>query len=428
MPPLSSVRARARLAAIAMAGAITLAPACFAGDAGITLEQAQRLALARSRQLPALAHGIDASRQMAVAAGQLPDPVLKAGIDNLPLSGPERLSLGQESMTMRRIGVMQELTAADKRRLRAERYAREADKAAAERDMAAASIARDTALAWFDHYYAHAEAALIAEQGAQAKLELEAAEGAYRAGRGSRADLLAARAALLAVDDRASEAAGRVRSAALMLERWTGAAPQGAPPAPPAADAVALDPAALEHQLAAHPDIAVMSRQQQIAQADVRLAQANKVSDWTVELAFQQRGPAYSNMVSIGLSLPLQWDRKNRQDRELAARLSMAEQAAGEREETLRNHVAQVRALLSEWRSVRERRERYTRQLIPLAQERTQAALAAYRGGASALAEVLAARGGEIDVRMQALGLDADNARLWTQLNFLTPASDRSTQ
>ena len=37
---------------------------------------------------------------------------------------------------------------------------------------------------------------------------------------------------------------------------------------------------------------------------------------------FSQRGSAYSNMVSLNVSVPLQWDQKNRQDRELAARLA----------------------------------------------------------------------------------------------------------
>ena len=42
---------------------------------------------------------------MAIAAGQLPDPVLKFGVDNLPLSGPDRLSLSRDFMTMRRIDI-----------------------------------------------------------------------------------------------------------------------------------------------------------------------------------------------------------------------------------------------------------------------------------------------------------------------------------
>ncbi|MGH6629444.1 MAG: TolC family protein, partial [Burkholderiales bacterium] len=59
--------------------------------------------------------------------------------------------------------------------------------------------------------------------------------------------------------------------------------------------------------------------------------------------------------------------------------------------------------------------------LVPLARERTQAVLAAYRGGKASLTDVLAARRNEIEVRMQALQLEIETARLWAQINFLLP-------
>jgi outer membrane protein TolC len=77
--------------------------------------------------------------------------------------------------------------------------------------------------------------------------------------------------------------------------------------------------------------------------------------------------------------------------------------------------------MINEWQNNRERHARYERELIPLARERTMASIVAYRGGKSGLAEVLAARRNEIDVRLQALQLEADTARLWAQLNFLFP-------
>ena len=55
------------------------------------------------------------AREMAVAAGQLPDPVLRAGVDNLPVNGPDAWSLDRDFMTMRRIGVMQEYVSSAKR-------------------------------------------------------------------------------------------------------------------------------------------------------------------------------------------------------------------------------------------------------------------------------------------------------------------------
>ncbi len=121
------------------------------------------------------------------------------------------------------------------------------------------------------------------------------------------------------------------------------------------------------------------------------------------------------------MAIPLQWDQKNRQDREVAAKLAMADQAEAQRDEALRAHVAEVRSMIQEWDNSRERRTRYERELAPLAGERTQAVLAAYRGGKASLNDVLAARRNEIEVRMQALQLEMETARLWAQLNFLFP-------
>src|SRR6266436_8096430 len=158
----------------------------------LSLQAAQRRAVDRSRQLVAQDSAVRSSREMAVAAGQLPDPVLKMGVDNLPINGEDRFSVTRDFMTMRRIGVMQELTRGEKRDLRAQRFEREAEKGLAEKAMALASIERGTALAWLDRYYAEAMARVIAEQAEQVRLEIVAAEGAYRGGRESQADVIAA--------------------------------------------------------------------------------------------------------------------------------------------------------------------------------------------------------------------------------------------
>lgn len=423
VPVRSSINAARRcMHAVALGLGLLCAPA-YATNNLLTLAEAQRLALQHSRQLPAQDAATSAARQMAVAAGQLPDPVLKAGIDNLPVGGPDPLSLGNDFMTMRRIGIMQELTRSDKRQLRAERLDREADKSLAARLAAAAAIERDTALAWLDRYYAERMASVAADQVAQASLEIEAADGAYRAGRGSQAELLAARSALAMAKDRSSELQRSVRNARTMLARWTGGDADAPLAGTPAIDAVNLDPATLDTQLAHHPQVAVMNRQEDIAQTEAKLAQANKTPDWSVEVAFQQRGAAYSNMISVGVSLPLQWDRKNRQDREHAARLAAVDQAKAERDEVLREHIAETRTMIGEWENGRERHARFERELIPLADERTVATVAAYRGGKASLADVLASRRNEIDVRLQALQLQRDTARLWARLNFLLPTT-----
>jgi outer membrane protein TolC len=416
---VSHVRYGWRIALALVVAAATL-PALAAGP--LTLEDALRLAQERSRQLTAQEAAATASRHMAVAAGQRPDPTLKAGINNLPVTGPDRYSLTNDFMTMRSIGVMQDVTRSSKLHARSARFEREAEVADAARQLALANLQRDTAIAWLDRHYQERTRDVLTSQRDEARLQIDAADAAYRGGRGTQADVFAARAAVALIEDRMAQADRQVATAKTQLARWIGAAATEPLAAPPALDAVHVRPEHLDTRLADHPEIAMLAKRAELAQADAELARANKQSDVSVELMYSQRGPAYSNMVSINLSVPLQWDQKNRQDRELAARLAMVDQARAEHEEATRMHVAEALAMLQEWQSNRDRLARYDTALIPLSTERTRAALAAYRGAGGPLAAVLDARRMEIDTRLERLRLEMDTARLWAQINYLVPA------
>lgn len=404
----------AALCAAAVAGNVLALPP-------LTLDEAQRLAVERSRQLPAQAASVEASRRMAQAAGELPDPVLKAGIDNVPAEGADRFSIARDSMTMRRIGVMQEFTSSDKRALRRERYEREAEKGEAEARAALAAVQRDTAIAWLDRYYTERMRGVLAEQLHAADAEVQASDAAYRSGRGAQSEVFAARGAVAMLHDRDGEIAARVRGARVELARWTGEGPDAPLGAPPALESLPLPERGLEQHLAGHPEIVAVERQADVAAAEARLAQAARKPDWTWEATYQVRGPAYGNMFSIGVSMPLPWDAANRQDREAAAKLAMVAEATARRDEMLRAHIAEVERMRIEWGALRERLARYRAEIVPLAVERTQAATAAYAGGRGSLAEVLGARRAEYDARLAALQLELDAARLWARLTFLLP-------
>lgn len=410
-----------RLVLALLFGAFAFGACASAADAPLTLSEAQRIATERSRQLSAQDAGIVASKEMAAAAGQLPDPVLKLGIDNLPVDGADRYSLTRDFMTMRRIGVMQEFTRDDKRKLKVQRFDRETERAVTEKAVAVAALQKDTATAWLERYYLERMRAVVAAQAQEVNLEIEAAEGAYRAGRGSQVDLLTARAARVALDDRLSELDRRIRDSRTALARWVGTAADAPLAGEPNVTKLGLANHTLDQEIERHPEIALLARQVAVAETEAQIAKANKQADWSLELAYQQRGPAFSNMVSVGVSIPLQWDQKNRQSRELAAKLALTERAKAQQEDMLRAHIAEIRALLNAWENGHERIARYQRELVPLATDRTQAALAAYRGAKGDLNSVLAARRNELEVRTQTLQLEMDTARIWAQLNFLVP-------
>ena len=387
----------------------------------LTLDQALRAAQDRSRQLLAQDAAALASREMAVAAGQRPDPTLKVGINNLPVNGADRFSLSRDFMTMRSVGVMQEFTRSDKLTARSARYDREAEAAQAARTLALANLRRDTATAWLERHFQERLLEVLRTQRAEASLQIDASDAAYRSGRGAQADAFAARSAVALIDDRIRLTERQVATARTKLARWVGNAADQPLGAAPPLSTVRLDPRDLETQLAHHPALALMLRQEEMASADAAVAQSDQRSDWSVGLMFSQRGPAYSNMLSVTASIPLQLDPKHRQDREVAARLAVVEQLRAQREEATREHVAETLGWLQEWQGNRERLSNYDSTLIPLAAQRTQAATASYRGGAGLLGAVLEARRLEIDTRVDRLRLEMETAGRWAQLEYLVP-------
>lgn len=407
---------------------LATASASWAADP-LTLIEAQRIAASRSQQLVAQGALTAAAREQAVAAGQLPDPVLKLGIDNLPADGPDRGSLTRDFMTMRRIGVMQEITRSEKRQLRSERFERDAQRVQAQRQLTLANLQRDTALAWLDRYYTQAMRELVQQQLEETRLQVQAADIAYRNGRGSQVDVFAARGAVIQLEDRLSQIERQSRNAGLMLARWLGTPDADRPlSGSPPWQTTPLQIGISSEHLKQHPDLLAMSAEVDAVQTDARLAQANKQADWSVEASYAQRGSAYSNMLSIGVSVPLQWDQKNRQNRELAAKLALVDEAKARYEDLLRSHEAEVRGWLNDWQTGKDRISRYRHELIPTARQRTEAALTSYRTGRSDLASALSARRDEIDTRMQALTLEMETARAWAQLNFLIPENSMPAQ
>jgi outer membrane protein TolC len=415
-----------RLKSSEWCAAVALALSCgnslAQNDSALSLDEAVSIAAERSLKLRAEGAAAMAARELAAVAAEAPDPVLTAGINNLPVNGPDEFSLGRDFMTMRSIALSRELTRHDKRDARATRFEREAEAAEASRTVALAELQRATATTWVERYYSDRMHEVMISQRQEAALQVEAADLSYRSGQGPQSDVFAARAAVAAIDDRLAEIVRDREVATIRLARWIGAAADRPLGAPPMMTAVSLSIADLDVQLEHHPQIALMFKQEQMARADAEIARTETRSDWTIEVMYSQRGSDFSDMMSVNVSRPLQWREGRRQGRHLAARLATADKMRAEREEETRAHIADARALLQAWQANRQRLERYSATLIPLAAERTTAATTAYGGGTGTLDDVLDARLGEIDVRLSHLELQLETATAWVEISYLVPA------
>lgn len=394
----------------------------------LSLEETAALAIAHASDAESSRGSVEAAVQMAVAAGQLPDPVLKLGLNNVPVNGPDQFSLSRDFMTQRSISVMQEFTRSDKRRARAARFEAEASAAEAQRTVGLANVQRNAVSAWLDRWYAEQAGVLLGHHGHPLELALQAATAAYRSGRGTRADVLAAELEIQRLHDRQDENRVTVATTTLNLERWVGPAARR-----PLVDRPRLDVPPHVQQLAqsefdAVPEMAAAQREVALAETEVRTAIETKKPDVSVELMYSQRGSAFSNMGSLNVSFPVPWDQRNRQDRDVAAKLAQAQEARAKTEVIRRNTQAMVGAKLAELQRNRERLQRYDEKTLPLASAQADAALTAYQANTGSLLAVAEANRRAIDTTLERLALEGKTAKLWADLTFLVPLPTAQTE
>jgi outer membrane protein TolC len=395
--------------------------------APLSLEEALELAAARSQQLLAEDAAAAAAREQSIAAGTRPDPLLTTAIENLPVEGPHELNLTGDFMTMRSIGIEQELVRQPQREAHAAFYAREAEAAEAARSLALATLRQQTAAAWFDRLFSDRATQLLVAQRSSAEALAAAAELAYANGSGTQADVLAARLATARSDDAIAAMQREVALARARLARWIGDddATRALAPPPPI-DEVAVHHGNVDQQLAMHPDIQLMLKREAAAIAQADIARAERRPNWTIGVAYQERGSAFDDMISLNASRPLQWRRSQRQDRLVAAALATAARARAEREEETRAHLFEAHTLIETWVSNRARLERYSNVLVPLAEQRVAAATTAYRAGTGSLSDVIDARTAVIDVELERLALETESAKIWAELEYLIPGAASS--
>jgi hypothetical protein len=113
-----------KLITTALLGVLFSAPVCARQDMPLTLAEAEALALVAEPGQQALEARAAALDEQAVVAGELPDPMLRVGLNNFPL---ESGGFSTEGMTQAMIGYRQAFPAGKTRSLSNEKFERLSD-------------------------------------------------------------------------------------------------------------------------------------------------------------------------------------------------------------------------------------------------------------------------------------------------------------
>ncbi len=385
----------------------------------LTIESAIAHAERDAPMLEARRAALDAASQRVGPAGEQADPELVFGIENLPVTGRDAGSVTADFMTMRKIGVSQRFVRQAKRDLRVSRAEADVDLARADLLSNQLALKEAVAQAWITRFIAERKRALLIELRPRFELAVLAIDAQLAAGRRGSADALAVRSDALDLEDRITEAEGDVLAACAILARWlpdTALDPLGDPPDWRRLGDTPVD--SLVGRIDSHRELMTFAASAQAAELELRLAQAEKRPDWSVELVFAQRGPEFSSMATLLMRVDLPVFAKRRQDPLIAARHAEREAIVGMREDARREHLAALQSTIAQWQSAAQRVDRFESRQRPLARERAAAALAAYQGSSGNLNDVSGALMAELEREIDYTERLSALAMAWASLRY----------
>ena len=383
----------------------------------LTLDQALRLATQRSASSQAAAAAMQASSELAAKADQLPDPMLKFGVENVPVNGPDKFSLSRGFMTMRRVGIEQQWVSADKRTARAERGQRAIDAEEANYLTNVAKVREETAVAWINMHFSQRSLELLKALENEASQDLTTGQAALRGAKIGAADVLQTQLSLSQAQDRTRKGEQTLKSARTALARWVAVSVASVSGALPTLTSHVPNLPAEELEKY-HPMLLAARRAVTLADAETAVATTERQPDWSFEAGFAQRGSQYSNMVSVGVSIPIPVNRRQKQDRDIAEKSALGTKARLQYEDTLRALQAEIQDQSLTLSSLQERVSQLKRDLLPTANQQVELATAAYRSGTGSLAAIFNAKRMALDAQMQILDVEKEAAVTWASLEY----------
>ncbi|HEY9100131.1 MAG TPA: TolC family protein [Thiobacillus sp.] len=382
----------------------------------LSFDAALAIAVSEAPMLRAEAAQIDAARQAAIPAGELPDPRLALGLNNVPIEGANRLSLNGEPMTMQTIGVMQAFPNMAKRGARVDAARGRIAMTEAQTRITQLTVQRETAVAWIARDAVERQLARIDALESENRLFDAAVRARIAGGKGSALEAVAPRQEGAMIDARRDDLSARRQQAIAALKRWIG--PRAAAPLSGTSPDWLITRGALEHALHGHPELAIFDPRGRVLDAEVAEARADKKPDWALELAYQKRDSQFGDMATVQVSFDLPLFAANRQDPKIAAKLAEREGLNAEREAVLREHAAMLESDFAEYQRLVSAVKRQRDVLLPLAGEKVDLAMASWRGGKGELVDLVMARRERIDVELRAIALEGERQQMSARLHY----------
>jgi outer membrane protein, heavy metal efflux system len=387
------------------------------GELGDLLRQADSV----NPSISAARNRVGVAKARIGPATAWPDPMLMAGIQNLPLGKKSAQEMAMsalpgDDMTMKMIGVSQTVPFPGKSRLRRQIAEREADAAIAAVQTVSLEVQRDVKKSYFELAYLDRAIEVVNQNQPLLADVIRVAEAHYAAGLAGQQDVLKARVEAARLGESASALFEQRRSALAELnslldresttpvgtaqipERVTRAASTTDPArirfatqvlGSRAADSP-IPPLGTLQELALRQNAQLRQRREMIAAQLARVALAGKAVRPDIDLSLQygQRNQR-PDMISAVVSIPLPIHKRARQDQEISEARSELAAMQAEQMGDVNKIRAEVARLVSDLERNRTQLALYAKAILPQGQAAVSSSLASYQAGKSDLLSVL---------------------------------------
>jgi outer membrane protein, heavy metal efflux system len=412
--------------ALVLFAALTLLSSPARGQAASSLDTLVARADSLNPSIQAARDRVTASAARVGPASAWADPMLMAGIENLPLGnesaaspvghGGTAATVPGDPMTMKMIGVSQTIPYPGKIALRREAAEREVDAATANLQSSRLAVTRDVRKAYFELAYIDRALAIVDRNRSVLADVIQVTEAHYASGTGGQQDVLKARVEAARLGETASALLEERRAMAAELNATlnrddTTSIPSAALPQrivqaaiPPDLSRVRfagqtlgartvdspLPPLFELEDLALRQNPALREKEAYIAAQAARVELARKESkpDFNISFQYGQRNQR-PDMITAQLSIPLPIHRRARQDQDLAEASAELAAMESDRRAEVNSVRAQVARLVSELERGRTQLAIYAKAILPQGGAAATAALASYQSGKTDLLTVL---------------------------------------
>ncbi|NNM51703.1 MAG: TolC family protein [Pseudomonadales bacterium] len=387
--------------------------------ADLSLDQAIRTALGYSAEIKAREANYRSDQAAEQAAGTLPDPRLYSGVSNIPVSsmgGVNALSTGQDPMSMRVVGISQDLPNPAKRHAEHAQVEATVDQDAVNVAKARVDLRVQTAQAWIQRYYTEQRFSILKEQQDDDRLLITLVDHQVAAGRRPATDAIDARLDGSEINNQLDQTQGDLRSRIAQLVRLVG--DRGREPLLGKIPLWPVQRDNLYQQLSHHPDLMLAQATLKSAEAGVASAEADRHPDWGMDLAYQHRGPSYADMVSLTVSMSLPVFQGSRQGPRVMAQQERLTDARDTLLDMQREHAATLDSDISTWQGLNDQVQRLQQESLPWVQKKIGLMVANYQAGSVEIDNLLAARAQRRRLLLQSINLREQRDTLAARLHF----------